>query len=469
MFSISTKALRQRWPTLSPWLNLFRIKQYLPKNLYARSLMIIVTPMIILQIVTTYIFFEQHWNILSRRLAGSVAGEIAFVLSQIEQTYPRDPAAIAPMLADAEAATGVPFTFTAAEILPNTELGTAIEGENNTLVMALTERLRRPFRLRDSEDNRIIMIEAQSSDGVLRAWVNRKRIFTSTTYVFVLWMVGTSLLLFGIASVFMRNQVRPIRRLAEAAERFGKGQPVGDVKLEGATEVRRAALEFSHMRERITRQIQQRTEMLAGVSHDLRTPLTRLKLSVELLGAHPDQEPMRQDILEMEKMLNAYLAFVKGEGRELSTETDLLPIIDGIFATLRRGPYHDRQLLLHVDADVGPLLVKPEALRRCLNNILQNAARHATRIDVTLHRRAGFQIIEIRDNGPGIPADLRETVFRPFFRIEAARTPRALVGDEGGVGLGLTIARDIIRGHGGDISLSENLPNGLVVTIRLPL
>ncbi|KJV09213.1 hypothetical protein VZ95_12915 [Elstera litoralis] len=448
---------------------MFRIKNYLPKNLYARSLMIIVTPMIILQIVTTYIFFEQHWNILSRRLSGSVAGEIAFVLSQIEQTYPRDPAAIAPMLTDAESATGVTFAFTAHEILPNVEPGIVMEAYGDTLVSALAERLRRPFRLRDAEDDRMIVIEAQTSDGVLRAWVNRKRIFTSTTYVFVLWMVGTSLLLFGIASVFMRNQVRPIRRLAEAAERFGKGQPVGEVKLEGATEVRRAALEFSHMRERITRQLQQRTEMLAGVSHDLRTPLTRLKLSVELLGAHPDQEPMRQDILEMEKMLNAYLAFVKGEGRELSTETDLLPMIDGIFSTLRRGPYQDRQLLLHVDADVGPLLVKPEAMRRCLNNILQNAARHATRIEVSLSRHGGFQTIEIRDNGPGIPAKLRETVFRPFFRVEAARTPRTLVGDEGGVGLGLTIARDIVRGHGGDISLSDNAPQGLVVTIRLPL
>ncbi len=469
MFSISTKALRQRWPQLVPWIDLFRIKKYLPKNLYARSLMIIVTPMVILQIVTTYIFFEQHWNILSRRLSGSVAGEIAFVLVQIEQTYPRDKTAIAPMLADAESATGVTFAFTPDEILPNSEPGNAMETYGDTLVSALAERLRRPFRLREAEDDRMIVIEAQSSDGVLRAWVNRKRIFTSTTYVFVLWMVGTSLLLFGIASVFMRNQVRPIRRLAEAAERFGKGQPVGDVKLEGETEVRRAALEFSHMRERITRQLQQRTEMLAGVSHDLRTPLTRLKLSVELLGAHPDQEPMRQDILEMEKMLNAYLAFVKGEGRELSTETDLLPMIDGIFSTLRRGPYHDRQLLLSVGEDVGPLLVKPEAMRRCLNNILQNAARHATRIEVALTQHDGFQEIQIRDNGPGIPAAMRETVFRPFFRLEAARTPRALVGDESGVGLGLTIARDIIRSHGGEISLGDNAPHGLVVTIRLPL
>jgi two-component system osmolarity sensor histidine kinase EnvZ len=469
MFSISIKGVRKRWPQIIPWLDLFRIKKYLPKNLYARSLMIIVTPMIILQIVTTYIFFEQHWNILSRRLSGSVAGEIAFVLSQIEQTHPRDPGAIGPMLIDAESATGVAFAFTPDEILPNVEPGNAMETYGDTLVSALAERLRRPFRLRDAEDDRIIVIEAQSSDGVLRAWVNRKRIFTSTTYVFVLWMVGTSLLLFGIASVFMRNQVRPIRRLAEAAERFGKGQPVGEVKLEGATEVRRAALEFSHMRERITRQLQQRMEMLAGVSHDLRTPLTRLKLSVELLGAHPDQEPMRQDILEMEKMLNAYLAFVKGEGRELSTETDLLPMIDGIFSTLRRGPYQDRHLLLHVGDDVGPLLVTPEAMRRCLNNILQNAARHAQRIDVTLSRQGGFQIIEIRDTGPGIPAAMREEIFRPFFRLEAARTPRTLIGEEGGVGLGLTIARDIVRGHGGEISLSDNVPHGLVVTIRLPL
>ncbi len=469
MFSISIKIFRQRWPRLMLWVDLFRIKKYLPKNLYARSLMIIVTPMIILQIVTTYIFFEQHWNILSRRLSGSVAGEIAFVLVQIEQTYPRDKTAIAPMLADAESATGVAFVFTPNEILANSEPGDAMELYGDTLVSALTERLRRPFRLSEAEDDRMIVVEAQSSYGVLRASVNRKRIFTSTTYVFVLWMVGTSLLLFGIASVFMRNQVRPIRRLAEAAERFGKGQPVGDVKLEGATEVRRAALEFSHMRERITRQLQQRTEMLAGVSHDLRTPLTRLKLSVELLGAHPDQEPMRQDILEMEKMLNAYLAFVKGEGRELSTETDLLPMIDGIFRTLRRGPYHDRQLLLSVGEEVGPLLVKPEAMRRCLNNILQNAARHATRIDISLTQNDGFQKIEIRDNGPGIPAALRETVFRPFYRLEAARTPRTLVGDESGVGLGLTIARDIVRGHGGDISLEDNAPQGLVVTILLPL
>ena len=433
------------------------IKRYLPRSLFGRSLLILVTPVVLLQIVSTYVFYEQHWETMSKRLSFGVAGDIAMVVDQLGRNL--DPAARDTVLKLAGEHTAVYMRFTPGEILPNapppsyTSLGA-------TLAQMLDERLHRPFEIDDESDDRVVFVAVQLPDGVLHNWVPRKRLFSSTTYVFILWMVGTSLILYAIAGIFMRNQVRPIRRLAAAAESFGKGHDVRDFKPEGASEVRRAAIEFNHMRERITRQIAQRTAMLAGVSHDLRTPLTRLKLQLAMLGDGPDIEAMKSDVAEMEKMLDAYLAFVRGEGAEAVVSTELKPLLEEVVGGARR---EGGRVALEVDGDIRVQL-RPNAFRRGITNLVANACRYGKTVAVSAHQSNGTLELTVDDDGPGIPPDKREDAFRPFFRFDASRNKAT-----GGVGLGLTIARDVVRGHGGDVILDTSPLGGLRATVRLPI
>jgi two-component system osmolarity sensor histidine kinase EnvZ len=307
---------------------------------------------------------------------------------------------------------------------------------------------------------RYVIVQVQLSNDVLEAVVSRKRLFSSTTYVFVLWMVGTSLILFAVAMVFMRNQVKPIRRLAVAADNFGKGRDVSRFKPEGAREVRQAAAAFLAMRERIMRQISQRTEMLAGVSHDLRTPLTRMKLQLAMLKSSSGTEELKGDVEEMEHMLEGYLAFARGEGAETPQPTNVNTILEETVAQARRNAV---SVDLHTEGDlVVPL--RPQAFKRSLMNLIDNAIRYANTISVRAGKRGNAIEITIDDDGPGIPEDKREEVFRSFYRLESSRNR-----ETGGVGLGLTIARDVIRGHGGDITLNDSPLGGLRARIRLPL
>jgi two-component system, OmpR family, osmolarity sensor histidine kinase EnvZ len=304
------------------------------------------------------------------------------------------------------------------------------------------------------------LISIELHDGVLQVAAPRKRLFTPTTYIFVLWMAGSSLVLLAIASIFMRNQVRALRRLAAAAEGFGKGRDMPDFRLEGATEVRQAGNAFLKMRDRLRRQITQRTEMLAGVSHDLRTPLTRMRLALELMG---DKEPtvaeLKADVIAMERMVQSYLAFARGEGPEQPRDLDLVLLIEEVAAVLRR---EGTPVSLALPEEyVLPL--RPDAMRRCLANLLGNARRFASHIWVTaVPVRQGIDVL-IDDDGSGIPVAERENVFRPFFRLDAPRNPTT-----SGVGLGLTIARDVARGHGGELTLEDSPQGGLRVRLHLP-
>jgi len=329
-----------------------------------------------------------------------------------------------------------------------------------TLRRELAAHLHRPFQIDTQSYDREVVINVQMPEGVLRIVVSRKRLFSSTTYIFILWMVGVSLVLFAIATLFMRNQVRPLRRLAISADRFGRGLDVPDFKQAGALEVRQAASAFTLMRERIQRQISQRTEMLAGVSHDLRTPLTRIKLQLALMTDHPDIANIQTDINDMETMLEGYLAFARGEGGENAVTVNLGALLDEVVAGARReGAVID----LHVEGDMV-LPLRRDAFKRALVNLLANSKRHAEHISVRAGRRNDGVVITIDDDGPGIPADKREEVFRPFYRLDTSRNR-----ETGGVGLGLAISRDVIRGHGGDIALDASPLGGLRVRIRLPL
>jgi len=344
---------------------------------------------------------------------------------------------------------------------------TSLLGESllvGQLTRALDETVNKPHRIDALNQGRLVSIDVQLADGVLYVTVPKKRLFSTTTYVFVLWMVGTSLLLFGVAVVFMRNQVRPIRRLAVAANDFGMGRDSPQFKPEGATEVRRAAVAFISMRNRLKRHIQQRTDMLAGVSHDLRTPLTRMKLQLEMMGGGDGVTELKSDVADMEHMLEEYLSFARGEGGEATTDTNLTNMLGEIAAQARRkGGAID----LHCEGEIV-MRGKANALKRGLTNLVDNCVRHGDNISVRagLRGEPGAHTVEIviDDDGPGIPEDKRDEVFKPFIRLDTSRNPVT-----GGVGLGMTIARDVVRGHGGEIELQDAPGGGLRVKISLPV
>ncbi|NYZ11726.1 HAMP domain-containing protein [Azospirillum sp. RWY-5-1] len=433
------------------------IKRILPRTLFGRSLLIIVTPVVLAQAVATWIFYDRHWDSMSRRLAFGVAGDIAMVVELLED----DPTA-------EERERTLALAARTTDLIVTLETGKRLATETTrsrgmvaeTLRQAMIERVRRPFTINTELVEDWYEIRVEIPAGVVSVMSPEKRLFSPTTYIFLLWMVGSALVLFAIAIIFMRNQIRPIRRLAIAADGFGKGRDVANFKLEGASEVRQAAAAFLVMRERIQRQISQRTEMLAGVSHDLRTPLTRMKLALDMLGENPEVEELKDDVAEMEAMIEGYLAFARGEGAEAVQPTDLTRLLNEVVNGARREGA-DVQLAAEEQLT---LPLRPSATRRCLANLIANARRHADRIWVEASRMAGAIEITVDDDGPGIPERNREDVFKPFFRLDSSRN-RAT----GGSGLGLTIARDVVRGHGGDITLSDSPHGGLRVRLRLPL
>jgi two-component system osmolarity sensor histidine kinase EnvZ len=433
------------------------VKRFLPKSLLGRSLLIIVTPLILLQIVSGLIFYQSHWDKVMLRLARGVAGDIGAVINLLRQDA--DPAHRERVFGVAAENMELVVTLQPDAVLPNAK---PVGGElmEDMLIEAMTDYVGKPFRIDTRSRERYVVIDVQLTEGVLRVIAPRKRLFSSTVYVFVLWMIGTSLILFAVATIFMRNQVKPIRRLAIAADNFGKGREGAPFKPEGATEVRQAAAAFIAMRDRIRRQISQRTTMLSGVSHDLRTPLTRMKLQLAMSRPTPDIEAMRADVAEMERMIDGYLAFARGEGAEAPQPTNLTRLLNDTVAQARRkGGIVD----LHMEGDVT-LPLRPNAFKRCITNLIENAMRYANHVWVRLATRGDSVEITIDDDGPGIPPEKREEVFKPFFRLEDSRNP-----ETGGIGLGLTIARDVIHGHGGDIVLGESPNGGLRARVRMPI
>ena len=432
------------------------IKNLLPKSLLGRSLMIIVMPLVILQVIAGYIFYESHWRKVSLTLSRGVAGDIATV---IELMRIDDGANNFNKMFQLPAKhMGLLMSFSEGGILSNTQSVQSGKTEQ-TLARALQEAVGRPFVINSVKIDRHVAIDVQLSDGVLHVVTARKRLFSTTTYIFVLWMVGSSLVLFSVATIFMRNQVKPIRRLAEAADDFGKGRDALKFKPEGASEVRQATAAFIAMRDRIQRHITQRTEMLAGVSHDLRTPLTRMKLQLEMAPYSYALSDLNDDVFEMENMLEGYLAFARGEGGEDPALTNLGDLLNVVVSQARRkGGVID----LHVESEIN-VPVRPKVFKRCLTNLIDNAMRYAEHVSLRVGKREDFVDIIIDDDGPGIPQESREDVFKPFFRIEESRNLKT-----GGVGLGMSIARDVVRGHGGNIELDTSPVGGLRARIRLP-
>lgn len=442
------------------------LKRLVPSGLLGRSLLILVVPLVLLQVVTSVVFYERHWDTVMRRLASGIAGDVAAVLDLMHHMPPGTDSDWLVSMADRDFQLRLDFARDA--VLPNSPhqiTGDDTDNLEDVLAVSLRERTNLPLNVDVGFLDRDLDIYIQLPDGVLHIIAPRKRLFSSTTYIFVMWMAGTAMLLFGIATIFMSNQVRSIRRLAVSADGFGKGRELPPIKIEGAREVRQAAQAFNLMRERIQRQVAQRTEMLAGVSHDLRTPLTRMKLQLAMMPDTADSRDLSEDVGEMERMIEGYLAFARGEAGEPVTAVDVVALTGDIAHRFQRDTQNTIHLAGIDGADPVILPLRRNVIERCLSNLIGNACRYGHAVQVTLQPRGAAVDIIIDDDGPGIPAHQREEVFRAFFRGEPSRNQAT-----GGTGLGLTIARDAARVHGGDIFLTDSPTlGGLRARLHLPL
>jgi len=441
---------------------LFSIKRFLPRTLFGRSLVILITPVLLIQIITCFIFFDRHWSKMTTRLAFAVSGEVAVLTASMKDGVGDEK--IQRIAGYAGRYLDLFVDFIPGEVLPEERLSSSVQIWESVVAKKLSDELaaqiQDPFILHADFNEKMIEVFIQLDGGVLYVSFPQRRLFSSSGYVFLLWMIGTSFLLLLVAILFMRNQVRPIRKLAVAAERFGKGRDTPFFKPEGAREVRQAGGAFLEMRRRIERQISQRTDMLAGVSHDLRTPLTRMKLQTEMMPEGADKDDMRQDILDMERMIHGYLDFVRGDGDEEFEEVAVSGVVEKLAAMLER---QKADVELSIESGLS-LTVRPLAFERALNNLMVNAAKYGEKIWVTAFLDGEKIQIEVDDNGPGVPEDLYDEVFKPFMRVDSSRN-----SETGGVGLGLPIAMDIVHAHGGKIWLEKSAHGGLSVIVRIPV
>jgi two-component system, OmpR family, osmolarity sensor histidine kinase EnvZ len=446
--------VREGWRRFTRWLNGF-----MPKGLYARALLIIILPMVILQSVIAFVFVERQLSEVTERLSAGVVHDIA-ALIDVYRGYPQD-ADKAQIRRIAQDRLGLVVDFLPLSDMPPPGPKPFFSLLDSALSDELRKQIGRPYWIDTVGKSALVEIRVQLDDTVLRVFARRSAAYASNAEIFLLWMFGTSAVLIGVAIIFLRNQIKPILRLADAAESFGKGREVPNFRPRGAREVRRAAAAFIEMKTRVERAIEQRTAMLAGVSHDLRTVLTRFKLELALIKKKsPEVEAMKKDIDEMARMLEAYLAFARGDLGESAAPTDMAGLLQELKDDAERNG-HNASVVFH-----GPpiVTVRPAAFKRCLGNLVSNAARFAPSIAITGHRDHRYLTVTVDDDGPGIAPDMREEVFKPFLRLDDARNQ-----DEGGTGLGLAIARDIARSHGGDITLGDSPLGGLRATVRVPV
>jgi two-component system osmolarity sensor histidine kinase EnvZ len=436
------------------------LERHLPDRLYQRSLIIVIAPMVLLQAIMAFIIMERHWDNVTNALAKTVAREITFVTALYE-TSPKTPDAVARLLDTANRTLEVRFSLEHRTSLPSAGPKPLFSLVDKKLTNYLEDRIDRDISVDTLGQPGYIDVRIQLEDDlVLRLLTKEERAGASSTPIFFTWLVGSSLVLIAVAIFFLRKQIKPIQDLAKAARGFGIGRPVADFYPRGAREVKEAATAFLNMKERIEKHVEQRTAMLAGVSHDIRTILTRFKLEIAMLDRHPRLRALKRDVDEMQRMLEGYISFVRGDNGESSTSTDVSALLRGVAQDCRRGGSC-------IDLDIPASLVvpvKPDAFKRCVLNLVGNATRYADAISVTAANADNILSIIVDDDGPGVPAEAREDVFKPFFRLDDARNL-----DQSGTGLGLSIARDIARAHGGDVKLADSPLGGLRAEIRIPV
>jgi two-component system osmolarity sensor histidine kinase EnvZ len=433
-------------------------RRNLPRGLFARSLLIIVLPMLILQTVLVFVFMERHTQMVTSRLSAAVTRDIASIIDLLDKM----PDQQNEIIRIAEERMGLTVKVLQGHKLPPRKPVPFFTFVDRMLSRQINTQISRPFWIDSNASPKEVEVRVVlDGDRILSVITRRDRTSASNWHIFLIWMFGTSLVLLIISILFLRGQIRPILALARAAESFGKGQkPVETYHPRGAVEVRRAGLAFMQMRERIERQIEQRTAMLSGVSHDLRTILTRFRLQLAIAEDRKDLESLNRDVDDMNAMLDGYLDFARGETEEAEGQLDLAALFRQLEET---ADLHGKSLTTTID---GPTRVKvrPNSFTRLVTNLAANAWRHGNNVRIEARSPGRFLTVTVDDDGPGIPADMREEVFKPFFRLDEARNL-----DESGTGLGLAIARDIARSHGGDVMLAESPMGGLRATVRVPV
>lgn len=444
---------------MSRWLSF--IGAWAPKGLYTRALIIIIAPIVILQSILTFVFLDRHWEVVTRRLSTATAQDIAMLAATYDLTKNRGPAELERFSDLAREQLNLVVRFVPDEELPITRSKPFFDFLDRYLSGEIRRRIKRPYWIDTVGSSRHIEIRVKLDGAVMRVLAQRAQLIPSNTHIFLVWMVASATILLIVAVLFLRNQIRPILSLADAADRFGRGRPApSDFKIRGAREVRLAAQAFLDMRDRIERHVEQRTIMLAGVSHDLRTILTRFRLQLAMMRA-PQVEDLKRDVDEMQQMLEDYLAFAKGDSGEKTRRVNVLRVLEEVQAGTEAP---GKSIKLDVRQDPLVVALRRNGFKRAIMNLVTNASRYGDRIMIRALRSRGWLTVTVEDNGCGIPANKREDVFRPFHSLDNARNQ-----NKKSSGLGLAIARDIVRGHGGEITLDESVLGGLKAVIRIPI
>jgi len=434
-------------------LNKIIIKKFLPQTLLGRSTLILVVPLIVLQIIITLIFYNRHWDTITRHRTIDFVNDITLVIESFEKNKSKENQ-----------------KWTLNNVSKKLQLQTfynknkrlsfdKYKQKPTELEKYLLENLNplgKKFNLSINDKQKLITVIVEVDDGVLEFRANKKRIYSSTTYIFILWMIGASIILFIVALLFLKNQIKPIRKLAIAVDRFGKGKNVKNFKPSGAKEVRRVANAFQIMKERIENSITQRNKMFSSISHDIRTILTRMKLNLELHKLN--KSGLKKDLVEMEEMVEEYLKYAKGEEKEKIQKINIVSLLN-----LIKKRYSKKNIYFKNNKKIN-ISVRPNSIKRCINNLLSNSLKFSKNIEITCSRKNNYVEIIIDDDGPGIPKKERSKVLQPFYRVESSRNR-----DTGGIGLGITIATDIINNHGGNFFLEKSPLDGLRTRIYLPI
>ena len=429
------------------------IKKILPQTLLGRSILILVVPLIILQIIITVIFYNRHWDTITRHRTIDFVKDITLVVESFEKNKSRENQVW--ILSNVSEKLQLQTIY-----IENKKLSFEKDNEKTSkleeYLLENLDPLGKKFNLNINNKKKLITVMVEVNNGILEFRANKKRIYSSTTYIFILWMIGASIILFIVALLFLKNQIKPIRKLAIAVDRFGKGKNIQNFKPSGAKEVRRVSNAFKIMKDRIENSITQRNKMFSSISHDIRTILTRMKLNLELHKL--DKGGLKKDLIEMEEMVEEYLKYAKGEEKEKIQKINIVNLLNSI-----KKRYSKKNISFKNDKKIN-ISIRLNSIKRCINNILSNSLKFSKKVEISCNKKKDYVEIIIDDDGPGIPKSERKKVLQPLYRVEASRNRNT-----GGIGLGITIAADIINNHGGNFLLEQSPLGGLRAKIYLPI
>jgi len=429
------------------------IKKFLPQTLLGRSVLILVVPLIVLELIITIIFYNRHWDTITRHRTIDFVQDITLIVESFERNKSIENQEWS--LNNVSEKLQLETFYKKNERLKFDKYKQKTSELEKYLFKNL-DPLNKRFNLNINDEKKLITVMVELDDGVLEFYANKKRIYSSTTYIFILWMISASVILFIIALLFLKNQIKPIRKLAIAVDRFGKGKNIGNFKPSGAREVRRVSNAFKIMKERIENSITQRNKMFSSISHDIRTILTRMKLNLELQKLN--KSGLKKDLVEMEEMVEEYLKYAKGEEKEKIKKVNIINLLN-----LIKKRYAKKNIYFNNGKKIN-ISIRLNSIKRCINNLLSNSLKFSKNIEIICNKKKNYVEIIIDDDGPGISKVERKKVLQPFYRVETSRNR-----ETGGIGLGITIAADIINNHGGNFFLDKSPLGGLRAKIYLPI